>query len=235
MHPELPGRVILQQFWADLVFVHWRVDAADVVPLLPPGIEPDVYDGSSWIGLIPFQMRDSSFFGSPAVPYFGSFTEINVRLYGVDRHGRRGVVFASLEASRLAAVLAARSLFALPYQWASSRLARSADVLTYTSRRFSASAPSTKIVVRKSNVSVQDDELALFLTARWRLFVQRGHRTMVQSNEHGAWPLFEATVLELEDELLDSAGLAGIATRAPDSVLYSPGVLTRFSGPQPVG
>lgn len=41
-------------------------------------------------------------------------TEVNVRLYGVDGQGRRGVVFLSLEASSLPAVLAARALFSLP-------------------------------------------------------------------------------------------------------------------------
>ena len=232
--PLLPGRPVLQQFWADLTFLHWRVDAEQVAPLLPPGIVPDVFDGTSWVGLIPFQMLDSAFFGGPPVPYFGSFTEVNVRLYGVDRHGRRGVVFASLEASRLAAVVAARAAFGLPYFWATADFGHDGPEYRYESRRVSRAAPATRIVSRASEVAVVGDPLADFLTARWRLFVGRGGRTLVQANRHGARPLVEAELLDLDDQLLAAAGLPGFADRPPDSVLFSPGVLTQFSGARPV-
>lgn len=232
--PDLPGRPILQQFWADLTFLHWRVDPAEVAPLLPPGVDPDIFDGTAWVGLIPFRMLDSSFLGGPAIPYFGSFTEVNVRLYGVDANGQRGVVFASLEASRLAAVLTARTVFGLPYHWAAARFERDSDRLRYSSRRMSRARPSTLVAIRASSSPVVGDPLADFLSARWRLFVRRGSHTVVQANRHTAWPLFEAELLELDDELLQAAGLPGVALRQPDSVLYSPGVLTQFSLPQRV-
>jgi len=232
--PSLPGRAILQQFWADLTFLHWRADPALIAPLLPPGIRPDEFDGSTWVGLIPFRMLDTAFFGTPAVPYFGSFTEINVRLYGVDAEGRRGVVFLSLEASRLVAVLGARALFRLPYFWASASVQQSGDVFSYDSRRVSAAGPRSHIVSRTSAVSVAGDPLADFLTARWRLFVDRGGATVVQANQHPPWPLFEAELVRLDDGLLAAAGLPGFAGQEPDSVLYSPGVLTRFSAPRPL-
>ncbi|WP_370543710.1 YqjF family protein [Glaciihabitans sp. INWT7] len=232
--PILPGRPVLQQFWADLTFLHWRVDASVVAPLLPPGIVPDIFDGSSWVGLIPFRMIGSAFFGGPAVPYFGTFTEVNVRLYGVDEFGRRGVVFASLEASRLAAVVAARAVFGLPYFWASADFGSEGTEYRYASKRIGGGGPTTRIVSRVSGVPVVDDPLADFLTARWRLFVGRGGKTAVQANRHGAWPLLTAELIELDDALLAAAGLPGIADRAPDSVLFSPGVLTQFSGAQPI-
>ena len=232
--PILPGRPVLQQFWADLTFLHWRVDASDVAPLLPPGIVPDVFGGSSWVGLIPFRMVGSAFFGGPAVPYFGTFTEVNVRLYGIDEFGRRGVVFASLEASRLAAVVAARAVFGLPYFWASADFGHDGRDYRYESRRIGRGGPTTKIVSRPSGVPVVEDPLADFLTARWRLFVARGGATAVQANRHGAWPLVTAELLELDDGLLAAAGLPGLADRQPDSVLFSPGVLTQFSGARPL-
>src|SRR6185312_3963150 len=76
----------------------------------------------------------------PAVPWLGTFPETNVRLYSIDEQGRRGVVFRSLEAGRLAVVLGARAVFNLPYQWARMSITRSVvdDLeLDYrTSRRF---------------------------------------------------------------------------------------------------
>jgi uncharacterized protein YqjF (DUF2071 family) len=236
--PPLPGRPILEQFWADLTFLHWRVDASAVAPLLPSGIVPDVFDGSAWVGLIPFRMRSTSAFGSPAIPYFGQFVEVNVRLYGVDGQGRRAVVFASLEAGRLAAVLGARAGFSLPYFWASAQMQQRGNDYAYRSRRFAARLPSghrpfSHIVSRASTVPVVDNPLADFLTARWKLFETRHHRTVLMPNFHGPWPLFEAKLLHLRENLLEAAGLPGISTRPPDSVLFSPGVLTQFGVPQP--
>ena len=50
------------------------------------------------------------------------FPETNVRFYSVDAVGRRGVVFGSLEAARLAFVLGARSTLGLNYTWARMRI-----------------------------------------------------------------------------------------------------------------
>lgn len=225
---------MLTQFWADLTFIHWRVDPAVIAPLLPAGVSPDVFDGSAWVGLIPFRMLDTALAGTPKVPYFGSFTEVNVRLYGVDAAGNRGVVFTSLEASRLAAVLVARAAFGLPYFWASAKTTRTGDTLTYQSRRLAAGRASTRIVSRPSDAPVVGDPLADYLTARWRLFVQRGNHTLVQANRHAPWPLFRAEILQLDDGLLAASGFAGLSAREPDSVLYSPGIAVEFSGPAKV-
>jgi uncharacterized protein YqjF (DUF2071 family) len=226
--PALAGRSSSSQRWSELMFVHWRVDSALVAPLLPPGTTPDEFDGSSWVGLIPFVLDRARIFGSPPIPYFGTFVEINVRLYAVDSEGRRGVVFVSLEASRLAAVLAARTIFSIPYVWAATTLVRHEGTYTYSSRRHTGGHETSRIVGRASTRVVTGDALADFLTARWALFTLHRGKTILLPNEHEPWPLYEATLLELDDQLLAAAGFPGLAARAPDSVLYSPGVTTRF-------
>jgi uncharacterized protein YqjF (DUF2071 family) len=227
--PALEGRAVASQRWSDLTFLHWRVASADVAPLLPAGIAPDEFDGTSWVGLIPFRLDRATIFGSPPVPYFGSFIEINVRLYGVDVWGRRGVVFRSLEASRLAAVLAAQAAFGLPYRWARTRMQREGRLLGYDSRRFGG-GPSSMVRARIGD-PIGTGPLADFLTARWGLFTRRGGRTLWLPNEHPPWRLHAAQLLTLDDELIAAAGLPGIVDRPPDSVLYSPGVTTRFGRP----
>ena len=226
--PDLAGRSVASQRWSHLVFLHWRVDPALVAPLLPVGLRPDVFDGSSWVGLIPFVLDRATVFGSPPIPYFGDFVEVNVRLYAVDERGRRGVVFVSLEASRLAAVIAARAIFALPYRWSRTRLARDGDTFDFTSRRHLDHGLTSRVVATASPVAVQHDALADFLTARWALFTRVRGRTVYLRNHHEPWPLFEARLETLDDRLLSRAGFPGLADRAPDSVLYSPGVTTRF-------
>jgi len=226
--PALGGRAVASQRWSDLVFLHWRVPPETVAPLLPAGLTPDTFDGDSWVGLIPFVLDRATVLGSPPIPYFGSFVEVNVRLYAVDERGRRGVVFVSLEASRLAAVLAARALFSLPYQWSATSVVRTGSQLQYRSRRHLAAAARSSIVAEHFDRAVEGDDLADFLTARWALFTSVRGRTTYLRNSHQPWPLYEANLIDLDDTLLESAGFSGLAAREPDSVLYSPGVTTWF-------
>lgn len=227
--PPLRGRAIAGQRWSDLTFLHWRVASADVAPLLPPGVRPDEFDGTSWVGLIPFRLDRATLFGSPPVPYFGSFVEINVRLYGVDFMGRRGVIFRSLEASRLAAVIAARVSFGLPYEWSRTRMQREGRLFGYDAQRHGG-GPRSMVRARMGD-PIRTGPLADFLTARWGLFTRRGGSTVWLPNAHPPWVLHAAELLDLDDELVASAGLPGVADRRPDSVLYSPGVTTTFGRP----
>ena len=226
--PPLAGRAVASQRWSHLVFLHWRVDAALIAPLLPSGLVPDEHDGSSWVGLIPFVLDRATVLGSPPIPYFGTFVEVNVRLYAVDARGRRGVVFVSLEASRLAAVLAARALFSLPYIWSRTRISVESGQYRYSATRHRDRTAHTEVVARPGSVAVLDDPLADFLTARWALFTSIRGRIVHLRNHHEPWPLYRAELLSIDDTLLAAAGFPGLADRAPDSVLYSPGVTTWF-------
>lgn len=249
--PPLPGREIIRQRWSDLVFLHWRVSPDVVAPFMPAGTRPDVDEhGDTWVGLIPFVLSHSQFFPPlPAVPFFGTFVECNVRLYSIDAAGNRGVVFRSLDAQRLIPVLTARALFGLPYRWARMSLTRAraeggAEQLTYSSRRFGGTHSRTRIVTRvAADAPAVDTELSRFLTARWGFHEQRGlharrpagrGRTIWARNHHGLWPIVDATLESLDDELLAAAGFPDLATRPPDSVLYSPGVTTVFARPRPL-
>ena len=168
----------------------------------------------------------------PAVPRLGTFAETNVRLYSVDETGRRGVVFLSLEAARLAVALGARLTFGLPYTWARMRVHRDAGLVTYQSRRRwpGPRGAGGRIVVRPG-VAIDTDPLAAFLTARWGLHTRWLGRTLYVPNHHEPWPLHAAELVHLDDSLVAAAGLPGLTGRPPDSVLWSPGVRTVFGLP----
>lgn len=232
--PPLRGRVVAAQEWRQVAFVHWRVPPAAVAPLLPRGVVPDVSDGSSWVGLIAFRLGAARVGPFPPAARWGSFTEVNVRLYGVDEGGRRGVVFRSLEASSLPAVAAARGLFSLPYVWARTAQRPQPDGWEYASRRISL-RPTQRGLGFQLGLTVDatrtvDDDLSRFLTARWGLFQNRFGRTQWLPNTHGPWVLHPATVTMLRDELCAAAGLPGVVDNPPDSVMFSPGVDAQFGG-----
>lgn len=230
--PLLTRRQIMGQVWADLTFVHWRVDPDLVAPLLPTGTRPDVHEGATYVGLVPFRMVGAGVGAGPGVPWLGTFAETNVRLYSVDPTGRRGVVFRSLEATRLAVVLGARLAFGLPYTWARMRVTHDAGTVTYrTSRRLPGPRGAGGSIVVRPGEPVEADPLAAFLTSRWGLHTRWLGRTLYVPNHHGPWPLHRAELVHLDDTLVAAAGLPDLVGRAPDSVLWSPGVRTVFGLP----
>lgn len=230
--PRPLRRTVFTQGWRDVTFLHWAVDPALVAPLLPAGARPDEFDGASHVGLIAFRMRRIGLLGAPGLPYLGSFAETNVRLYSVDEQGRRGVVFRSLEAERLLPVLAARWVARLPYLWSRMRVERNGDLVTYrSSRRWPGPrGAGGTIAVRVGARLTGPHPLALFLTSRWGLHQTTFGHLAYWPNEHPAWPLHDAELLGLTDDLVAVAGLPSVGG-APDSVLFSPGVDVRF-GPR---
>ncbi|TJZ57307.1 DUF2071 domain-containing protein [Streptomyces piniterrae] len=230
--PGSTCRAFLTQSWLDLAFLHWAVDPTDVSQLLPTGTVPDTLDGATYVGLVPFRMHRVGWFRLPGVPYLGTFPETNIRLYTVDAQGRRGVVFRSLDASRLIPVAIARTVFQLPYLWSRMTIHRSRDTITYTSaRRWPGPRGAySRITVRPGERIHQPTELEHFLTARWGMHNYAFGRTAYLPNTHPRWPLHRAELIECDEDLTLAAGLPR-SLGAPVSVLYSPGVAVRFGRP----
>jgi uncharacterized protein len=229
--PPMRGPVISTQHWRDLTFLHWALDPADAERFMPPGVRPDVHEGRTYVGLVPFRMVGVGLGRGPGIPYFGTFLETNVRLYSVDATGRRGVVFLSLDTDRAAAVPIIRTLIGAPYRWARMRFHRDGDVVTYLARlRRLGERPASRVVVRVGDVR-EATPLDDFLTARWGAHVARRRGTTYVPNAHEPWTLRDAEVLELDDGLLASVGLPGLAARPPDQVAFSDGVHAEFGRP----
>jgi uncharacterized protein len=229
--PALRRPLLLRQRWCDLAFLHWAVDPAAVAGFFPPGTRPDVLDGRTYVGLVPFRMVGAGPAVGPAVPWVGTFLETNVRLYSVDATGRRGVVFLSLDADRAATVAAARSAFGLPYRWSRMQFSADGDERRYTTQ-LRRGAVSSHIAIRAGGPA-PDGTVERFLTARWGLHVARFGRTWYLPNAHPPWPLRTAEVLALDDGLVAAAGLGGLARRPPDHVMFSEGVAVTFGSPTP--
>ena len=115
------------------------------------------------------------------------------------------------------------------------------DTVEYRSRRRTGSRPGTRIHARPGATSavgsggtgLVDTELSRFLTARWGFHERHLGRTIYARNTHEPWPLVDAELLHLDDQLLAAAGFPNLAARTPDSVLATPlghpGVITEFA------
>jgi uncharacterized protein len=219
--PILPWPQILRQNWLNLSFLHWAVEPASIAHLYPPGTEPDTFEGRSYVGVVPFQMS-----------LFGTFLETNVRLYSVDRTGRRGVVFLSLDTNRLDIVAGGRWIFGVPYRWARMTFRQEGDRRRYTSTlRWRGAHGASSIEIRVGD-SLTCGPLEHYLTARWGAHVVRAGRTWYVPNEHPVWALRRAELIDFSDNgLLASVGLGELGTRPPDHVTFSDGVAARFGRP----
>ena len=100
------------QEWRDLLFLHWRVPAQELRPRVPPQLSIDEREGSAWVSMTPFTLRNGRLRGLPPLP---DFHELNFRTYVTHPRGGPGIWFFSLDAASLVAVAAARLSVRLPY------------------------------------------------------------------------------------------------------------------------
>jgi uncharacterized protein YqjF (DUF2071 family) len=224
--PE-PAHPVMTQRWTELTYLHWPYDPAAVQALLPAGTRPDTFDGVTWIGLIAFVMRDVRVLGAPSIPYVSDFPETNVRAYAIDAEGRRSVVFLSLDITRLLPVAIARASYRLPYIWSSMRVERQGSDVTYLARR-RRSGVRSRISVRVGD-GVEATPLDHFLTARWGLHSRWYGVSAYVPIAHEPWPLRSAELLDLDDGLVEAAGLP--APVGAPRVLYSDGVHVQLGTP----
>ena len=233
--PTPVQRAAMVHHWDELTFLHWRYEAADVQRLLPDGLEVETFDGTAWIGLVPFFLRVGLPW-VPPVPWVCGFPETNVRTYVRSADGASGVWFFSLDAARLGAVLVARLGYRLPYVWSQVHIDIDGPVRRYRcDRRW----PGPRGARSRVEVTVGEpfaaDELGPldhFLTARWGLFSTPRSGLHRAPASHEPWPLHHATAGHVEDELITAARLP--APAGPPLVHFSPSVTVRIGWPQPV-
>jgi uncharacterized protein YqjF (DUF2071 family) len=229
-------RPVMLMDWRVLTYVHWRVAAADVDAMLPDGLRADTFDGSAWVGLVPFDMRDIRLPGMPrGIPWIGSFPETNIRTYVVGPDGGRGVWFHSLDITRAAAVGVARVGYQLPYMYADMSITRSGRRFRYRARRRWEGTPRSDVTVEVGPPVTPGERTPLddFLANRWSLFAN-GPLGLVRARiDHEPWPLRHARVVALDDQFAAAAGYE-VAT-PPDHVRFSPGVDVRVGLPSRVG
>ena len=198
--------------WASLLFIHWRVPAGMLRPLVPRALDIETFDGTPWVGLIPFTMRFRPT-GLPPIPTMHRFHECNVRTYVV-HDGEPGVHFFSLDAASRLAVWGARRLWRLSYHYARMELRRDGDVVRYSVDRHQPPGAGTRASLRCAwragapRPRSAPGELAHFLTERHVLYtLDRRGRVRRGRIWHPPWSLREAELLELEDGLVPAAGI----------------------------
>ena len=214
--PLPSGRWQMTQRWNDLLFAHWPVSSAQIEALLPEGLEPDVFQGSAWLGVVPFWLDRIKMRGFPSIPGMRNFHDLNVRTYVRDVHtGTPGMYFFSLDATNLVAVTVAHTFFHLPYHWEEMRLdQRSEREFSFYSRRrftkhpvvfqarYRGLGPTRKVVEARRG------SLEFFLMERSSLFTRNREGQATRSSlHHVPWPLEDAEAEIEQNGLAEAIGI----------------------------
>jgi uncharacterized protein len=205
---------IMTQSWHDLLFAHWPVDAEALASYLPVSLPLDTFDGSAWVGVVPFHMSNVAPRGVPALPWLSAFPELNVRTY-VRVEDKPGVYFFSLDATNPIAVRVARRCFHLPYYLAEMTLSDRDAAIHYRSRR--TAGPAAEFIASyrpiAPPVAPRPGSLEHFLTERYCLYALDGRGRPARCEiQHPPWPLQSA---EAEITVNTMASAAGV--RLPDA------------------
>jgi len=209
--------IVGYQEWRDLLFLHFRVPAAELRPHVHPRLALDERDGSAWVSITPFTLRNGRLRGLWPFP---DFHEMNFRTYVTHaRHGP-GIWFFSLDAANALAVAAARLSVRLPYFPA--RMERG-EGFYRSERRVGRAGFEARYTTGAELGKAPAGSLEEFLVERYQLFsVAAGPALWRGPVRHPSWTLFNATVSELHEGLAAAAGMHPLGR--PDSCQWSPGV-----------
>ncbi len=195
----------MRQSWHDLLFAHWPVPAKTLRALVPAALEIQEFDGTAWVGVVPFTMTEVMLGALPALPWISAFAELNLRLY-VTHEGKPGVWFVSLDAANPVAVWAARRRFHLPYFHAEMNVRVDDRRVHYASQRkgapvaFKGSYTPTSLLR-----SAAPGSLEYFLTERYCLYAADTKGRLLRGDIHHApWALQSASA-EIEQNTIASA------------------------------
>jgi uncharacterized protein len=232
-HVSVP---VLRAAWETLTFVHWRVDPAQVQPLLPEGLTVDVYDGAAWVGLTPFLMANMRPLGIPDLPAgmrlipgvqampsvaeLSSTPETNLRTYVRGPDGRDGLWFLSLDVGSGTLAAALRAAVGAPYHKARLTVEQQDDSVTYTGARVGAS--EAYLLRVRPGEPLEPTDLEVWLTSRWRAYTAHLGGLLVTPVEHEPWPLRMAALETIDQDLTGSVGLGDLGE--PAAVHFSDGV-----------
>jgi len=200
----------MYQNWGKLLFMHWRIDPQLLRPLIPAPLQIDTFDGSAWIGVVPFTMWGIRASFLPAIPGNSAFHELNVRTY-VHHRGVPSVWFFSLDAANRLAVWGARAFYHLPYFNAQMSLAQTGNTIRYSSvRKDKRGAPAefqANWIIGETLPTALPGSLDSFLTERYCLDTEHKGRLYRSRIHHQPWPLQKAELNKLDSSMIESHGL----------------------------
>jgi uncharacterized protein YqjF (DUF2071 family) len=197
-------RPFLTAAWRNLAMLNYWVDPGLLLPLVPQGLQLDLYDGEALVTLVAFQFERARLFGI-RVPWHQQFAEVNLRFYVrrvVAGQERLGVVFIKEMLPRRLVAWTARYVFGERFAHAPVSYRRNSgdDGLLDCECSWgrSAAAGSMSLAVDAGESAEPPCGLAAFVVDRsWAYTVGRAGHWREYNVTHRPWRVWAAVAARL--------------------------------------
>ena len=229
----MSARTFLTAEWRHLVMLNWRVQPAELAPLVPRGTVLDAWDGKCYVSLVGFLFLRTRLLGVP-IPLHRDFEEINLRFYvrrTVGAEVRRGVCFVRELVPRRAIALTARLAYNEPYRAVpmTHRIEprASASDATHVEYGWREGEAWSRIIATPAGVPAMaaPGSHEEFITEHyWGYTRQRDGGTIEYNVGHPPWRVRPVPAPRIEGDLAATYGaFARLLRGAPDSALLADG------------
>ncbi len=230
-----PG-VFLTAEWVNLVMLNYAVDPTLLNRFVPSGTELDAFDGRTYVSLIAFEFNRTRLRGI-AIPFHGSFEEVNLRFY-VRRGAKRGVVFIRELVPRRAVAAVARFAFGENYSCVPMAHSTRSGAGNLTEAEYSWGSRSARCTMKVETVAPAflpaENSLSQFITEHyWGYAAQRHGGCLEYEVQHPRWNVREAKTAGFcgDATCYYGAEFARVLERPPDSAFLVEGsAVTVFKG-----
>jgi hypothetical protein len=205
----------MTQRWNDLLLAHWPIPATAIAPLLPEDLQVDTFQGSAWLGAVPFWTDRIKLHSMPPIPGINLCPGLNLRTFVYDQRTRTsGIYNFSIDANSLLATALGR-FHHQPCHWAETRLEqRSEREFAFYSRRKLVKTPVLfqaqycGLGPSHKSAECRSGSFEHFMLERYCLFSSNRRGQLLRSNLHLiTWPLEEARAVIERNDLAAAAGI----------------------------
>jgi uncharacterized protein YqjF (DUF2071 family) len=211
-----PDRPWLQnQYWENVLFIHFPVEISAIAAVLPQGLEPDSFEDSGWVSLVLFRCVENRLNILGGMRLLPDYMECNCRTY-VKHRGVAGIHFMQLAVKEISVLLATRLLTKMPYALANT------GTTAHGWRGYCCEGKNGNIYARylQSEPITHPNVKDLWLTERYHAFQQGSNGTLYRYDIcHKPWEL-----MKLNTSVLDICySIKGITFKT------CPGIFLHFS------
>ena len=226
----------MDQKWEDLLLLHWPVAQVRVQETLPDDLRVDLFEEQAWLSVVGFRLS-----GLKIAPFrwiqWPGFWEINLRTYVKDKNGRKGIWFYSLDSSDLFAVIGARILYGLHYNYArTDGGVKDNQIFFHSERKYPHNQANSEffadLSAGKHSRKTKKTGLDTFLLERYRFWSRRKLSRFSKSAKvkHVPYQSIKVNTARYKGELFKSQGF-GEPTEAPVLGHYCKGFGVQATAP----
>ncbi|MEO4055195.1 DUF2071 domain-containing protein [Solibacillus sp. CAU 1738] len=212
--PNLPW--VMKQTWSDLLFAHYPVKLELLQKHVPTVLPLDSYNGTGWIGIVPFFVNNQRVRLFPPIYGTNRFLQLNLRTY-VTINGKRGIYFIRIDMNNLLAGVLAKTFYYMPIQAATIKMKQDEQHIDFSSKRHN--VDEFEFHCRYSPITqpfyAAKESFEQWLFERYSLFSLNRRGEVVRCDIlHDYWPLQHAEGEIYNNSILFNEGIQ-VASNEP--------------------